>query len=502
MKKIIVLIFMLTCLNNSYAAKVYNADVVVVGAGGSGNAAAVQAAQLGAKVIVLEKQAAAGGNANFCEGIFGADSKFQRSQNLPNVSKEDLFNKIMDFNHYKGDPLLVSAFVNQSADTIEWLQSLGVKIDGVFLEADSRTYTWHRFNGLCRAMTETLIKSYPKYGIQLMLETEAKDVIMKDGKAVGVKAFNVEDGDIVINAKAVIIGTGGFVSNAEMLKKYADFKGPITAIGAKNRTGDGIRMALAAGAKPEGLGTVQYHSPSPRFAGFAGIERRKTGFGFNQPVLWVNSFGKRFVNEYEVRNFSIAGNAAVRQKNGLVIKLLDSAVIDQYEKEGLDFVGGVNPRVPFTNLLRDIEADVQAGNVVKANTIEDLAKQLNKKFGTEIDPKILQATVDQTNHAYDKNFDDLFFKPRKVLHSFRTPPYYAIATYPAALGTVGGIRVDENCQAVDNDFHPIPGLFVVGADAGGMYGDTYDIIVAGETIGFAVNSGRLAAKHAVATYVK
>lgn len=501
MKKLFSIIFVFVYAA-AFAATTYNADVVVVGAGGSGNAAAIQAGQLGAKVILLEKMPAVGGNANFCEGIFAAESRLQKDLNLPDVSKEHLFKVMMDYNKYKGDARLITAFVNKSPDTIDWLADLGVEYDGVFLESNMRTYTWHRFTGLCTEMTRTLVNQFPKYNVELKLESRATEIIMKNGKAVGVKAVNEDDGEIVINAKAVIIGTGGFINNEEMLLEYAEYKGAIKALGAKGRTGDGIKMALAAGAMADGLGGVQYHSPSPKGGPLpAGAGPRKTSAAFNQPNFWINPDGQRFVDESVSGAFAYAGNASIRQKDGLVVKLADQAAIDYYAKEGPDFFGG-HGRRPFTTLPKDIEDDVKAGLVVKADNINELVKKMNSRFGTKIKADVFKETVEQVNKAYEANFDFLFYKERQFLRPFKTAPFYAVATYPAALGTVGGIKITEHCEAVDTEFKVIPGLYVIGTDAGGMYGDTYNIIVAGETIGFAVNSGRMAAEHAVKTYVK
>ena len=225
MKKLIAVAVLAAFSSLPYAAeKDITTDVVVVGQGAAGTAAAFAAAEQGAKVIGLEKKGMVGGTGNFSEGIFAVGSKMQRDYYIP-LTKDEAFKKIMNYGHWRSNARLVRAFVDKSADTVEWMQKHGVKFEKLTTNYPGGLYTWHIYQGRGAGWINALQKKgKDKYGMQVLLNTPAEKLIFgKDGKVAGVVAKDKDGNTLNIHAKAVIIATGGFADNPEMMKKYTRF---------------------------------------------------------------------------------------------------------------------------------------------------------------------------------------------------------------------------------------------------------------------------------------
>lgn len=474
------------CVSTAFADKTMSADVVVVGGGGSGTAAAYSAAQSGAKsVIVLEKQPSPGGTGKFSEGIFGAESKMQQERNIV-LLKDDAFKMIMNYSHWRANAKLVRAFVNKSPETIDWLEAQGVEFQELTANYPGGLQSWHIFKGRGKTMLETLRAKFPQLNITLLSETAGKSIIMKDGKAAGVIAEDVEGEKVIINAKAVVIATGGFLNNKEMLKKYTRFP-DIVPVGNVGKTGDGIQMMIDAGAALEGTEVVQSYRP--------GMPGEATDSQLiataRQPYLWVDPHGERFCDEMIIFQWPFAGNALERI-GGLMYAVFDTNTKNYMMQQGLDV--GVGVMVPVKTKLTKLDAEldrgIKQGIAYSGKTIEELAQKMGA------DPKVLRATIERYNTFAEKKHDDDFAKDPKYIQAVAKGPFYAVKSMPTALGTLGGAKVTENLQVVGTNGKVIDGLYAVGNDAGGMYGDSYDLLMAGSTIGFAVNSGRIAGEHA------
>lgn len=474
-----------------FAAKTMDVDIVVVGAGGSGTAAAYAAAQAGAKsVVILEKQPGVGGTANNAEGIFAAGSRMQL-ENSVDLPTDEAFQLIMNYSHWRANARLVRAFVDKTADTVEWLQKAGVGFEGLTSNYPNGLRSWHIFDGRGASMIKILQAQFPKMNITLLKETPGQKLIMKNGKAVGVMAEDAEGETLQINSKAVIVATGGFLNNKEMLKKYTRYA-DVTPVGNIGKTGDGVNMMIEAGAATEGLEVMQSYRP--------GIPGEPTDSHLaapgRQPYLWVNVQGERFCDEMVIFQWPFAGNCLERE-GGMVWTVFDSNTKDYMINHGLDV--GVGVMVPIGSKLDRLEKDLvrgeKSGFVIKAGSIAELAKKAG------MDPAKLENTIKNYNRYSANKHDEEFAKNPKYLQPVTKGPFYAIKMFPTALGTLGGAKVSKDMEVLDKNNNPIPGLYAVGNDAGGMYGDSYDLLMAGSTIGFAVNSGRMAAEHAV-NYIK
>ena len=227
----------------------YNVDVVVVGAGAAGTAAGWAAAEKGLKVVTLEKQAMVGGTGKFSEGIFAVESSMQRNWNY-GLTKDEAFQKIMNYGHWRGNAKMVRAFVDKSGETIDWMQANGVKFEKLFSNYPNGLYTWHIYEGRGAGWINLFQQKYKDAGQTLLLNTWGKELIQdKNGTVKGVVATNKNGDKITVNAKATIIATGGFFDNKEMREKYLRFP-DADGLAQKGKTGDGIQMAWSAGGRP------------------------------------------------------------------------------------------------------------------------------------------------------------------------------------------------------------------------------------------------------------
>lgn len=474
----------------AYADKTIDTDVLVIGAGASGTAAGYAAAEKGAKVLIIEKQPNVGGTGQFSEGIFAVESSMQRAMNYT-LTKDEAFKLIMNYSHWRANAKLVRAFIEKSADTIDWLKGHGVEYEQLTSNYPGGLYTWHIYKGRGAAWIKTLQTKFTAMGHQIMTQTAAKSLIQKDGKVVGVNAE--QNGEkVTINAKAVVIATGGFANNKEMMAKYSRFPDvmPIANVG---KTGDGIQMAWAAGAAPEGLEVQASYRPGP----VGETTTSHVGAAAKQPHLWLNPKGERFCDESIIFQWPFAGNALEKQ-GGTMYVVFDQGTLDYMKTtHGIDV--GVGVMVPVTAKLTKFDEDFaraeKNGVAFKAATLDELAQK------TKMDAAALKAAVEKYNAHYAIRHDTEFAKEAKYLQPVKTAPYYAVKSVATTLGTLGGVRVNEKLEAVTKEDKAVPGLYVIGNDAGGMYGDSYDLLMAGSTIGFAVNSGRIAAENIV-QYIK
>ncbi len=473
------------------ADKTMTADIVVIGAGASGTAAAWAAAEKGYKVITLEKKAIPGGTGAFSEGIFAVESKMQRDWNY-GLTKDQAFTMIMNYGHWRGNARMVRAFVDRSADTIDWMMKNGVKFEKLFSNYPNGLYTWHIYEGRGAGWINLFQDKYKKAGQTLLTETWGQKLIKENGRIVGVEATNKAGDKITIRAKATIIATGGFFDNKEMREKYLRFPNA-DGLAQTGKTGDGIRMAWDVGAGKEGTEVQASYRPGPRGVGTT----NHVSATAKQPHLWLTPKGERFCNEIIMLEWPFAGNALERI-GGTMYVVYDQATLDHMVKDqGIDL--GVGVMVPvgtkLSNFSKEWDEAVKAGWAFKADTLDGLAK------ATGMDPAKLKKTVEAYNGFCAVRHDAEFAKDPKYLREVKTGPFYAIKSVASTLGTLGGIKANERFEVVTQNEDPIPGLYAAGNDVGGMYGDSYDLLMAGSTVGFAVNSARIAVDSA-AEYIE
>lgn len=479
--------------------KEYTAQIAIIAAGPSGLSAAVQAAQLGAKVIVLEKAAAVGGAANMGMGPLGIGTHYQREQ-MEDISVEKAFNMFMDYTHYNVDARLIKRYFSQSAETIEWLENMGVEFEGAFRYFPQSEATWHIVKtdqGIgpraASFMNRALYNKALELGVTFLLKHPAKKILKEEGKVTGVLAVDPEGNEVKINCYAAIICTGGAGANKKMIHDLVglEYGKEVFNFAIPGIMGDGLRMAWEAGAD-------QLPVRIEMAADMGGGEATTVGVSniMKQPNLVVNKFGKRIMNEDFMQNTTYLSNVACHQKDKTCFSIVDTSIVKYYIKHGVDVISLVTPDTDVSDFYEGIRMIQENGskNYFIADTIEGLAEQ------ADINVENLKQTIDDYNYFCD-SYDREFFKDPKYLRPVFKPPFYAAAIHPGGYGTVGGVRINENCEACDKEFMPIPGLYCAGADSCNIYDDSYMFLLPGNSMGYAVNTGRIAAISA-SEYVK
>ena len=477
-------------------------DVVVVGAGGGGMSAAIRAAQLGLSTVLLEQRSVTGGTTLFTEGLFAVNSHIQKEngKNPPDLGY-DLFTTAMDYHHWYADGALFRRYMDKSGENIAWLESVGVEFQGTGTMCDNVYNTWHQYKNeegqiSGRTYVDNLTKAVTEAGATLVLGSEGVNIIQaEDGTVTGIIAKE-EDKYIQYNAaKGVILATGGYSDNPDMIREFGKNPDRIDPMGAGGRNGFGINAARQAG------GTL---APSPGCLVFYGGCIPGVMYGTHlycasafQPYFWINGNCDRFVNEYYAeRNFCFSGNAQSMQDR--VISIVTQAQMDNMFENGGTFGCGeyIHAGEPLTQLWEQFQAQKDKGSPHvhgPMETLDDVAAELG------LDADKLKASIEKYNGYCANGVDEEFGKDAQYLFPLESGPYYAFELYAGIFTTVGGMKITPDAQVLDADAKPVPHLYAIGCDAGGIYGDSYDVsICEGSCQGFAVFSGKAAAEHIAA----
>lgn len=471
--------------------KKLRADFVVVAAGPAGLAAAVQAAEEGLSVIVLEKASSVGGAANMGMGILAIGSKYQKAQMI-DITVEKAFGMFMEYTHYQVDARLIKRYFSQSADTVEWLEDMGVAFEGAFRYFPQSEATWHIVKTdqaigprAASFMNKALYDRARELGVTFLLETPAKSIVMENGKVAGVLAANAAGEEIRIGCKAAVICTGGAGANKEMIRRETGYEHgkDLFSFAIPGLVGDGIQMAWEAGA---GKSDIRIEMA----ASVVGCENLPQAVPnvLNQPNLLVNRHGRRIMNEAYMQNATYLSNVASKQKGRTAYSIVDSSIVRYYVKNGVDNVSLVRTDPDVSEFWEGIKSAHESGNpdVVMADSIEELADRMG------IHRRNLVDTVNYYNYLCE-NGDEEFYKEKRYMREIRKPPFYCGKILPGGYGTVGGIKINEFCEAVDSGQEPVPGLYSAGADSCAIYDDSYMFLLPGNSMGYAVNTGRIAA---------
>ncbi|MCH3968480.1 MAG: FAD-binding protein [Atopobiaceae bacterium] len=477
--------------------KQMSADVIIVAAGPAGLAAAIAAGEGGLKALVFEKENGTGGTANMGMGPLGIDTDVQKKA-FNDITVEEALDLHMRYTHYRVDEDLVQTYFNKSADTISWLEDMGVEFAGAFRYFRDSEATWHIVkpeNGVigprvAGPMIKAMTKRAEELGVQINLETPVSELVVEDGAVVGVHATNAAGDEIEARAKSVIVATGGFGNNKQMIKdefglNLAEDYFPFMVPGIE---GDGLNMMWKAGAvKFNPNIEVIYQLPD-------NLNWFVLDAVLRQPNLLINQKGERFMNEGDMGNTTFTGNAIGMQPGHYAYAIMDERILRSYKKNGPDIFDIVHPADAFLSFDDQAKQAVEQGYSAyfEADTISELADKLG------IDADKLQDTIDEYNDYCDFGVDERFHKPQKFLHPITGKgKYLAGKFYLGAYGTVGGVRINKYCEVLDEAQEPIPGLLSAGSDANTIYGDSYNFTLPGNTMGFAINSGRMAGERAV-----
>ena len=480
-------------------------DIVVVGAGGAGLWAAVEAVRAGKSVIVVEKGGNVGvGNGALAGGPFMVGSKLQQEAGV-DFTVEEAFTHIMEYAHWSTNAAAIKAAVEISGETVDQFTDVfgvptGLRPDNY---GAGHASVRANFQGDTEAQVkgEERMKPLQEFveaeGGEFLFNTAGKRLIMEDGACVGVQC----EGDAVIDvrAKQTIVATGGFLGNVEMRKeKFGTFVNPL---GSVLSTGEGIDMVQAAGGQLStqwGIAGNEFTGSNQLASGL--YERNNAAFTIGiYGTLLVNNQGRRFSNEGKFANLPLALGGAISLVGGKYYAVVDQAYIDGLAS-GTDAwtlcgADAENWRTGMMTLkdkpLEKVEEGLEAGQsegwVFKADSIEELAEA--------IDAPALVETVETYNAACAAGKDEQFYKPACFLQPVATGPFYAMQYEPSAWVTIGGIRTNDRLQAIDGDGLPIAGLYVAGADNGTLMSAPY-CDYEGYSLMCAYCGGRLAGQYA------
>ncbi|MCX8682248.1 flavocytochrome c [Gilliamella sp. B2889] len=414
-------------------------DVVVVGSGGAGLAAAIQAHDLGASVVVVEKMPVIGGNTNKASaGMNAAETKFQKLKGI--VDSKDLFYKeTLTGGKNKNNPELLRYFVENAPDAIDWLDNNGIELSGITTTGGMSIDRTHRpASGAAVGgfLISGLQKNINRRGIEVMLDTNVTEILTENHRVVGVKV-NEEDGSVqTIKAKAVIIATGGFSANREMVEKYRpDLKGFVTT-NHKGATGSGIMILEKLGAGTVDMKEIQIHPTVEQTTSYLISESIRGG-----GAILVSQKGLRFVNELDTRD----------KVSAEIIKLPEHYAYILFDQQ-------------VRNENKAVEEYVSHDLVVQADTIKDLADKLS------IDSNTLSQTVERYNQFAETKRDEDFGRTTGMRHPINKGPFYAIKIAPGVHHTMGGVTINTDTQVLDTDKHVIQGVFAAGEVVGGVHG--------------------------------
>lgn len=464
-----------------------DADVVVVGAGGAGMTAAITAAGEGKSVVVLESQSMVGGNSvratggmNAAKTVYQDENEFGESAGVEKTLKTaaekyadnetitalaktvseqwaayqanptGYFDSVelMELDTMIGgkginDPELVEALCANSADAIDWLDEHGITLHNVSSFGGASVKRIHRpVNAEGKTvsvgsyMIPLLQENCEKAGVKMMLDTTATEILTDaNGAAVGVKATGASGETVTVNAKAVVLATGGFGANLDMVVKYKpELKGFMTT-NAPGIQGQGIEMAQAIGAATVDMDQIQIH-PTVEANTAALITEGLRGDG----AILINEEGKRFIDEVGTRD--VVSAAEIAQTGSYSWLVVDQAMADASSV---------------------IQGYIKKGYTVTGATYEELGKAMG------VDAAAFAETMEKWN-GYVEAKNDPDFGRTSFANKLDTAPYYAIKVTAGVHHTMGGLKINANTEVLNEKGEVIPGLFAAGEVTGGVHG--------------------------------
>ena len=416
------------------------ADIVIIGAGGAGMTAAVEATQKGAtNLIVLEKMPITGGNTvRATGGLNAAETPYQKADGIED-SIELFVEDTMKGGKNLNDPKLVQVMAEQSADAVTWVNEIGGDLSVVGQFGGASVKRIHRpsdTSAVGPMLVNALNAKLKELDVPVFLETEAEHILLnEEGAVVGVQAVTKGGEPYTISCKAVILATGGFGANSELVVKYRKDLDGFCTTNHSGATGDGIVMAQKLKAGLVDIDQIQTHptvNPDTTTMYTEGVR----GNG----AILVNRSGKRFVNELETRD--VVSEAILNQEGKTCFMVFDQSVRES---------------------LSAIEKYIGQGIITQADTPEELAEAIG------VDKDQLKATLEQYA-TYQTGGKDTEFGRESMEVPLNMPPYYAGLCAPAVHHTMGGVKIDTAAQVLKEDGNAIPGLFAAGEVVGGVHG--------------------------------
>lgn len=435
-------------------------DVVIIGSGGTGLTAALQARELGLNVVILEKNEKTGGNTNRASsGMNASESLVQLDEGIID-SNRDFYEETLKGGGLLNDRAMLKYFVNHSAIAISWLMKYGVRLTDLTITGGMSRKRAHRPGSMEPVgfyLTSRLTTAVKKAGVDIF--TGAKVTKLLQDKAGRVNGVDVEttEGDKTIKAKAVLLATGGFGASKEYIKKYRPDLIDYKTTNQAGATGDGLKLAENVGAQLMQMNFIQVHPTADTDNPHVYL----IGEGLRgEGAILVNKNGDRFVNELSTR------------------KIVSQAITDLHE-DGAYLIFDTGVRAHFAA----VEFYDRIGLVEHGNSLDDLAKKIG------VDAYNLNSTIDIWNKSVASHNDKYFGRTTGMDRQLDRGPYFAIHIHPAIHYTMGGIHINTETQVLDTNGNVIKGLYAAGEVSGGLHGNNR---IGGNSIAETVIFGRQA----------
>ncbi|WP_205408749.1 flavocytochrome c [Enterococcus timonensis] len=442
-------------------------DIIIVGSGGAGMSAAIEAKDAGLNPVIFEKMPVIGGNTNKASsGMNASETKFQAAEGITD-SNQAFFDETLAGGHGTNDQEMLHYFVDNSADAIDWLDSLGIRLNNLTITGGMSTKRTHRpedGSAVGEYLVTGLSKNVQEREIPIFVNSDVLGLIEKDDQVTGIEV-SVEGQDAKkINGSAVIVATGGYGANSEMIESVrSDLKGVVTT-NQEGSTGDGIKMIEAVGGYTVDMDQIQVHPTVQQDKGVL-IGEAVRGEG----AILVDATGKRFVNELDTRDNVTAAINNLPEKSATLI-----------------FDQGVKDRATA------IEFYQEQGYVVEGTTIEELAEKM------EMPAANLTATLSTWDQAVKNQDDAEFGRTTAMENDLSHGPFYAITIAPGIHYTMGGVKINTKTEVLKTDGSSIPALYAAGEVTGGLHGENR---IGGNSVAEIIIFGRQAGVQA-AEYVK
>ncbi|MCL1146150.1 flavocytochrome c [Shewanella sp. 10N.261.52.F9] len=441
-------------------------DVIIVGGGSAGFNAAISAKEAGAKVVLFEKAAYTGGNSMLAAGGINAVGTPQQKAKGIEDTVEWYAEDAMKGGRYQNDPKLVKILAEESAGAVAWLESLGANMNDLKRSGGARVERTHRPSGGASVgphIIDTLRKAADKRDIPVRVNSRVEKIVLNDDQSIaGVVVHGRHSGYNMIAADSVVLATGGYGMNKEMVSYYRPTMKDMTSSNNVTATGDGILLAKEIGASMTDIDWVQAHPTIGKDSRIL-ISETVRGVG----AIMVNTDGERFINELTTRDR--ASDAILKQKDQYAWLVFDEQLVEKKK------------------MVRGYE---HLGMLSKANTIAELAKITGMSQ--------LEVTATEYN-KYQASGKDTAFSREDMPLDLSKPPFYAVKVAPGIHHTMGGVAVDTETNVLNLQSWKMPGLFAAGEVTGGVHG--YNRLggnAIADTVVFGRKAGENAAKHALA----
>ncbi|GEK89591.1 fumarate reductase flavoprotein subunit [Alkalibacterium putridalgicola] len=437
-------------------------DVIIVGSGGAGLSAAIEAKDAGANPVIFEMMPVAGGNTKKSSaGMNASETKFQEAAGVKDTNAA-FFNETLAGGNETNNEELLHYMVDHSANAIDWLDSIGITLDNLTTTGGMSVERTHRpsdGSAVGEYLVNGLLDNIEEREIPVFVNSQVTQLLEEDGKITGVEVLVGQTEERTVNSEAVVVATGGFGANPEMVVEYdPDLEGFVTT-NHEGSTGTGIDMISALGGDVVDMSDIQIHPTVQQSSGYL-ITEAVRGEG----AILVSKEGIRFTNEMNTRDIVSADIIALPEQKAYLI-----------------FDDGVRERV------KAIEKYDSEGFVMTGESLEALAEAMS------LPEEALKETVEAWNTAVAEGKDETFNRSTAMDEDLSTGSYYAIEVAPGVHHTMGGVRINTLTEVLNTQGNKVNGLYAAGEMTGGIHGSNR---IGGNAVADIIIFGRQAGKQA------